>query len=91
MSKYEHRNLKNSQLDLVIHGIVVGTVMTWCISTLAYIAVKHSMFYMPNGIVLFGSVFCAGALQEKRWHNTIGYPVVIALTALGICVGVLAG
>lgn len=42
---------------------------------------------MPSGWELWGAIGLGGGLQEKRWHNTIGYKTVCVFMLVGIAAG----
>lgn len=81
------RKLKNSTFDKAFRVVIVWPLMAACIFTVITIVVFHKMFFMPSGWELFGLAGLGGGLQEKRWHNTIGYKTVAVLMIIGIAVG----
>jgi len=85
------RGLENSRFDKTLRVVVVWPVMGACLYSIFFMVVYHKIPFMPAGWQLFGVVGLAGGLQEKRWHNTIGYFTVAILTALGIGAGILLG
>lgn len=84
------RNLKNSTFDKAFRVLIVWPVMTACVFTMFTALFMHKMFFMPNGWQLFGTIGLVCGLQEKRWHNTIGYTTVAIFTIAGIALGIWA-
>ena len=82
------RGLKNSTFDKAFRVLIVWPVMAACVFTMFTALFLHKMFFMPNGWQLFGTLGLAGGLQEKRWHNTIGYTTVALFTIAGILLGI---
>lgn len=84
------RKLKNSTFDKAFRIVIVWPVMAACLFTIFTALFLHKLFFMPSGWQLFGLAGLAGGLQEKRWHNTIGYVTVAVFTLLGVGLGVFA-
>ncbi len=82
------RNLKNSTFDKAFRVIIVWPVMAACLYSIAMMIIFHRIPFMLSGWQLFGIIGLAGGLQEKRWHNTIGYFTVAIFTIAGIAVGI---
>lgn len=82
------RGLENSSFDKAFRVIIVWPVIAACIYSIAFMLILHKIPFMPSGWQLFGTIGLAGGLQEKRWHNTIGYKAVAVFTILGVGVGI---
>lgn len=84
------RGLKNSSFDKAFRVLIVWPVLAGLYYSLFMIVVFHTIPYMPSGWQLFGVSGLVGGLQEKRWHNTIGYTTVAIFTIAGIGLGIWA-
>ena len=66
--------------------LIVWSFVAWCVISLFSIISQHKMIWTPPAIILFPWLIATIGLQEKRWHETISYPLII-ITTLGAFIG----